>query len=60
MESRVRAIAEHFGPLCMEVRMTEAIHERLLRRAVLNPDISAGCEERDPGDGDIGGTGGAE
>tara|TARA_R110002096_G_scaffold169138_1_gene340659 strand:- start:1105 stop:2337 length:1233 start_codon:yes stop_codon:yes gene_type:complete len=49
VENQVRDITEHFGLLCDEARMTKAMRERLLRRAVLNPDIFAGCEDLDPG-----------
>ncbi|MEX2580533.1 MAG: type II toxin-antitoxin system HipA family toxin [Verrucomicrobiales bacterium] len=50
VDAQVRAITEHFDSLCEEVGMTKAMRERLRRRAVLNPDVFAGCEELDPED----------
>jgi len=50
VERQVRSITENFDPLCKDAKMTRAMCERLRRRAVLNPDIFAGCEDLDPGD----------
>lgn len=50
VERQVRDITEQFDALCGEAGMTEAMRERLRRRAVLNPDVFAGCEELDRGD----------
>lgn len=49
VESQVRAIMEHFDSLSREAGMTAPMRERLRRRAVLNPDVFAGCEELNPG-----------
>ena len=50
METQIRGIVEHFDQLCEEVEMTQSMRERLRRRAVLNPDIFAGCEDLNPKD----------
>jgi serine/threonine-protein kinase HipA len=50
VETQIRGIVEHFDQLCEEVEMTQSMRERLRRRAVLNPDIFAGCEDLNPKD----------
>jgi serine/threonine-protein kinase HipA len=50
VEGQVRAIREHFDSLCSEAGMTAPMRERLRCRAVLNPDVFAGCEELNPGE----------
>lgn len=48
VEAQVRGIAENFDGLCEEIGMAPATRTQLRRRAVLNPDVFAGCEELNP------------
>lgn len=48
VEAQVRGIAEIFDGLCEEIGMTPTTRSQLRRRAVLNPDVFAGCEELNP------------
>jgi serine/threonine-protein kinase HipA len=44
VERQISGITGHFDELCKEAGMTTAMIERLRGRAVLNPDVFAGCE----------------
>lgn len=48
VEAQVRGIAENFDGLCEEIGMSPTTRSQLRRRAVLNPDVFAGCEELNP------------
>jgi serine/threonine-protein kinase HipA len=48
VERQISGIMGHFDDLCKEAGMTTAMIERLRGRAVLNPDVFAGCEEFNP------------
>jgi serine/threonine-protein kinase HipA len=48
VEAQVRGITENFDSLCEEIDMTPTTVSQLRRRAVLNPDIFAGCWEMNP------------
>jgi len=48
VERQISGIMGHFDELCKEAGMTTAMIERLRSRAVLNPDVFAGCEEFNP------------
>jgi len=50
VERQISGIMGHFDELCEEAGMTTAMIERLRGRAVLNPDVFAGCEEFHPKD----------
>ena len=50
VEAQVRGIAENFDGLCEEIGMAPNTRSQLRRRAVLNPDVFAGCEELNPKD----------
>jgi len=41
-------ITDHFDSICEEIEMTPATRAQLRRRAVLNPDIFAGCMDLNP------------
>ncbi len=45
VEAQVRGIAENFDGLCEEIGMASTTRSQLRRRAVLNPDVFAGCQE---------------
>ncbi|MCB1129915.1 MAG: HipA domain-containing protein, partial [Verrucomicrobiae bacterium] len=47
-ETQVRGITENFDNLCEEIGMAQTTRSQLRRRAVLNPDVFAGCEELNP------------
>ena len=48
VERQISGILGHFDELCQEAGMTTVMIERLRGRAVLNPDVFAGCEEFHP------------
>lgn len=48
VKHQVNGIMDHFDELCEEAGMTTAMIERLRGRAVLNPDVFAGCDECNP------------
>lgn len=48
VERQISGIMGHFDELCKEAEMTTAMIERLRGRAVLNPDVFAGCDKFNP------------
>ncbi len=48
VENQIRGVTEHFDGLCKEIEMAPTTRAQLRRRAVLNPDIFAGCMDLNP------------